>query len=395
MLRPRLADAQFFYHMDQKCQLDDWTQQLKHLVFIRGLGSVYDKTQRIKRLALHIAEQMVSSVSDAMSIDLASVGRASELAKSDLLTTMVQEFPDLQGIMGKYYAGLQGESDVVALAIQEHYLPRFAGDQLPVSVEGLVLAIADRIDSLVGLSILNKMPTGDKDPFALRRGAIGILRMIMAKQLNLDLSALFHFALALYQDVSVTQSVKSAQRASDQLIVARLINFFYQRLKAYYKEQKKTRAMDVFAALQSDLAAQPLDFAERIQALQDFIKQPEAIDLVAATKRIHNILAKQNKHVDVTKSAFNISLASEDAEINLYQYVVSIDKELTGLLQQPETHYREVVSGLVSMAPHINNFFDQVMVMVEDIQIRNNRLALLARVSGVLAYLADFSKLNV
>lgn len=378
VLHPRLADAEFFYQTDQKHGLAEFTKELKQLIFIKGLGSVYDKTLRMENLAVRIAQQMAEQKITNMPVDLDALKRAAHLAKSDLLTSMVQEFPDLQGIMGAYYAAAQDEASQVSQAIREHYLPRFAEDELPKSTEGLALSIADKLDSLVGLCIVNKMPTGDKDPFALRRGAIGILRMILTKKLKLNLSELINSSLADYQQRITIQF-------NPQDILAKLLDFFYQRLKAYYKEQAsntETKVMGLFSALNSALIEKPLDFHQRIIALQDFMQNSEAATLMAAAKRIHNILSKQNKkgQLNFLTTDFKPELADHAAETELYQQLVLTDKEVIELLSIEDTNYQSIAYKLAALAPVIDGFFEHVMVIHEDVDIRNNRLTLLAKV---------------
>ena len=396
VLRPRLADAEFFYQTDQKHKLDELAQQLKQLIFVKGLGSVYDKSLRVESLALAIAKQMAASTP----IDSAVVKRAAQLAKADLLTNMVQEFPDLQGTMGAYYASLQGENTQVAEAIREHYMPRFAEDDLPQSAAGLALAIADKLDSLVSLCIVDKMPTGDKDPFALRRGAIGILRMILTKKLELNLEDLLRVSLRIHQ-----QSVSVKFNSED--VLAKLLNFFYQRLKAYYKEQVSSGTeagiMSAFSAMDSALIKSPFDFHQRVTALQDFIKNKHtatqtliAQTLVAAAKRMHNILSKKTKagQLNLTQTNFQPELADQEAEIKLYQHSILVDKQVAELLAAEHRNYRELLCKLTTLAPAINDFFDQVMVMDKDMDVRNNRLALLSNISQTLSSFADFAKLT-
>ena len=402
VLRPRLADARFFYHNDQQHSLAYWRQQLKQLVFMQGLGSLYDKTRRMEQLVLVIAEQIQQQkFQDREPLVVVHAQRAAELAKSDLLTTMVQEFPELQGVMGGCYARIQGEPEAVARAIQEHYAPRFADDRLPTSLEGMVLAIADRLDNLAGLFILNKIPTGDKDPFALRRAAIGVLRMILARKLDFDLAGLLGAAVKAYQqhpavqdDLKKTVAKESARNSPDDVLQA-LLDFFYQRFRSYYKEQEGQDDKSCLDAVSPELISNPLDLHRRIEALQDFMQQPQASAMMAAVKRVRNMLSGQKANsVGATgQTGFKLELVRHKAEAALYQHVQELAPEVRTLLAVAQPDYHQLLHKMFGITPYIEDLFAQVMILDQDQMVRNNRFVLLHAVDQLFNYMADFSRL--
>lgn len=367
VIRPRLADAAFFWDQDRKRPLADRVQGQKNVVFQKKLGTLYDKTQRVRRLAAFIAE--------AVGSDRRLAERAAYLAKCDLLTDMVGEFPDLQGIMGRYYAGHDGEPAEVAQALDEQYAPRFAGDALPASATGQVLALADKLDTLAGMFSIKAIPSGSKDPFALRRAALGVLRTVIERSLAaVDLEQLVRQALQAYA-------------ADDAATVNALFDFMMDRLRIYYHNQNIDH--DVFAAVLARRPLQPLDFDARIRAVMQFRALPEAASLSAAHKRINNIL-KQAGQVAATQC--QASLFSEDAEQHLYDRLSQLADQVQPLLAQRD--YTAALVALAALREPVDAFFDSVMVMVDDLAVRANRLALMYRLQQLFLQIADLSCLQ-
>ncbi len=369
VIRARLADAAFFYETDKKTSLQDRREGLKHVRFQKGLGSLFDKSERIAKLAKHIATEIHA--------DPIATERAAHLCKTDLLTQMVGEFPELQGIMGRYYAANDGESESVARTIEEHYYPRFAQDILPSSKEGAALAIADRIDSLVGLFSLGKRPTGDKDPFSIRRLSITLLRILVEKTIDLDLKSALNKAKALYK-----HSLPNSNA------IPEVLDFCFERFTAWYQEQGVPPR--VFDAVFAKNLTNPLDFDQRIQAVKQFIELPESESLAAANKRVHNILVKSDV-VFSTEPTVDTALLTETPEKNLWKILSHKEKELAPLLKTKQ--YTEALKRLASLREPIDQFFSDVMVMVEDQKIRKNRINLLHRLRTLFLGIADISLL--
>ena len=367
VIRPRLADAAFFYDTDRKLRLDERIERLKPIVFQDKLGSVYDKSVRVAALAGKIA--------DAIGSDPALAERAAMLAKTDLVTEMVLEFTDLQGIMGQYYAINDGEHADVASALNEQYMPRFAKDNLPTSLTGCAVAIADRLDSMVGLFGINQPPTGTRDPFALRRAALGVLRIIIERQLPLDLQICCDLAEHQFTDLPADNPATS------------VVDYMLERFRAYYDEQGIPA--DVFLAVHARRPTRPLDFDRRIKAVQAFRQLPEAEALAAANKRVSNILAKQDD--SAVHNSVDPSLLQDAAEKALAE---QIDKQADIVLPLFENgDYAAALHSLADLHQPIDRFFDEVMVMAEDDAVRNNRLALLNRLRNLFLRVADISLL--
>lgn len=369
VIRPRLADAQFFFDTDREKPLITRKDSLGSLVFQDRLGTVLDKCERVSQLSRQIAEQV--------SADPAHCMRAAELSKCDLLTSMVGEFADLQGLMGSYYAANDGEEPEVAQAIHEQYQPRFAGDDLPASETGAILAVADKLDTMVGLFGIGQPPTGSKDPFALRRSAIGILRILVEKPLELDLKWL------------IKASVESFP---DDLLLAdtgdKVFEFILERFRAWYLDEgiSSEEFQSVFALRPS----RPLDFHRRIQAVHTFAQMPEAQSLAAANKRVANILSKQDSAA--VPPALSESLLQESAEKALYAAIIDKESEVAPYVKQGD--YQKGLTLLAELKPTIDGFFDEVLVMAEDEAVRDNRLALLAKLQALFLNLADISHLT-
>jgi len=376
VVRPRLEDAMFFFERDLATPLLQHHATLKTVVFQRDLGSIADKVERVASLAEHIVKQLAPA-------DLEKTRRAVELSKSDLMSHMVGEFPELQGVMGCAYATAQGEDQVVAQALFEQYLPRHAGDVLPQTAVGRALAIADKLDTLCGIFSIGQLPTGDKDPYGLRRAAIGILRNIIEAGLELDLKDLIEHAVKPLLKLPK----KAGAKVDHAQLVPQVFGFMMERLRAYYSDQQIRP--DVFEAVAAREVSQPLDFDRRIKAVTHFRNLPEAEALVAANKRTHNIL-KQANHSGV--DAADATRLEAEAEKALLARLVQVERETAPLLAQRE--YTQAMSQLASLRSNVDQFFDSVMVMVDDQALRQNRLNLLAQMHRLLTSVADISRLQ-
>jgi len=366
VVTPRLSDAEFFWNQDRKKNLEDRVESLSSVVFQENLGTVYDKTIRVRNLAKFIAGHLGADV------ELAE--RAALLAKTDLMTEMVGEFGNLQGIMGRYYALAEHEPKAVALALEEQYFPKQSGSPTAGSTIGQILAIAEKIDTLVGIFAVGLIPTGDKDPYALRRAALGILRTIIENKLNLNIIELTEFAGAQIK----TTADQSA--TSD-----RVIDFIFDRLKGYCLDQGYTA--DEFDAVVSVNPAEPLDFMQRLQAVKAFRQLPEAGSLAAANKRIRNILKKSE-----SQPAASVGALLEPQEKQLLQAALQSADDIKPLLAQ--RNYQATLNRLAGLRNDVDAFFDHVMVMTDDLDLRANRLALLNLLSEQFLTCADISKLQ-
>jgi glycyl-tRNA synthetase beta chain len=380
VMRARLSDAAFYYRIDKDIPLHIRQNDLKNVTFQKGLGSLWDKTQRIAHLGKIIAR--------VIGADPILVERAAHLCKSDLLTQMVGEFPELQGIMGRYYALHDAEPPLAAQAIEEHYLPRFAQDELPSSNEGAVLSIADRIDTVVGLFILDKKPTGDKDPFGLRRQALGMLRIIIEKDYDLDLKSLLLETTRFYLS-NLQVGLKDPAKKPDEEALA----FCFDRLRAFYQEQKISPR--VFEAVWAKQISNPNDFNKRILAVHAFQSLPEAESLAEANKRVQNLLSKAlSTYSDLVLSKdtlCDVALLKETAESALAKAISEKNNELKPLLA--EKNYTAALKSLAELKAPIDQFFNDCMVMVDDPIIRNNRLQLLNTLRNLFLEIADISLL--
>jgi glycyl-tRNA synthetase beta chain len=370
VIRPRLADAAFFWETDQRVRLEDKREGLKTVTFQQGLGSLFDKSERVKRLAALIAAR-----TDA---DAQLAARAAELCKCDLLSLMVGEFPELQGTMGQYYARHDREPDEVARAIAEHYLPKFAGDALPESQAGMAVAIADRVDTITGIFAIGQKPSGTRDPFGLRRAALGVLRLLIEKRLDLDLLQL------------IDQAADSLPLAGEGEWRAGVYDYIMERLRAYYLEEGSSESItpEMFDAVLANRPGSPLDFDARIRALQQFLKLDDAPSLAAANKRIANILRKADSTASGVVSS---DLLTEPAEKALFEQVLAMERATAPLISRRE--YAPALSKLAGLRSTVDGFFDAVMVMADDQGVRENRLALLARLRKLFLHVADLSRL--
>ncbi len=371
VIRPRLADAKFFYDSDRKRSLSDFSERLTKVVFQTKLGTIYDKTQRIKGLASKIAQKIAG--------DEQHVSRAADLCKCDLMTDMVGEFSDLQGIMGRYYADKDGEAKEVAAAMDEVYMPRFAGDQLPETKTGTILALADRIDTMVGIFGIGQVPTGAKDPFALRRASLGVLRLITENKLTLDLAELIDWSLSIYASTELEALSKDTKQG--------LLDFFAARTTSMY--QDKGIAVPVIKSVQALAITLPTEFAQRVNAVASFSETPESSDLAEANKRVKNILDKSDfKH---SNQSLNSALFEQE-ELELFEKIESIRD---GVNQDVlKSDYSQALDKLATLKDPVNQFFDKVMINAEDKSIRENRLTLISQLRQMFIGIADISLLQ-
>jgi glycyl-tRNA synthetase beta chain len=368
VIRPRLADAEFFFKTDKKQSLESRLQGLESMLFQKQLGTVKAKSERIASLSAFVA--------DKTGDDTAIAYRAGLLSKTDLMSDMVLEFPQVQGTMGKYYAQHDGESAAVAQALEDQYRPRFAGDVLPEQTIGCAVAIADKVDTLVGIFGINQAPKGDKDPFALRRAAIGLIRIMIEKNLNLDIADLVAKSVELYQD-----------KLSNQEVTQQVLEFVFGRYRAYYQDQNIT--VDVIQAVLANAPSSPLDFDKRIHAVTHFKTLGEAATLAAANKRVGNILVKFKGELF---NAFKLDLATEAAEVELASAFSVVNTKIAPLMATKD--YQSALTELAALKQPIDNFFDHVMVMADDEQVKTNRLTLLNEIRNSFLAIADISLLQ-
>ena len=368
VIGPRLADADFFYSQDKKHSLESKREKLQTVIFEQSLGTVFDKTERVAKLSSHIAEQIGA--------DTALAIRAAQLAKCDLLTGMVGEFADLQGTMGQYYAQHDGEPDEVAQAMSEQYLPRFAGDKLPESNTGIVLALAERIDTIVGLFGIGQPPTGSKDPYALRRAALGILRIIVEKKLSLDLASCINNAISHFPELPVKDPLENS-----------VLDFIFDRFRSWYNDEGISA--NIFLAVDAVRTASPLDFDLRIKAVNQFSTMPEAEALSMANKRVSNILAKLDEQ---PSTDIDSSLLTENAEKQLAEKLSELLLAVKPLLEK--NNYSEALTAMATLQKDVDCFFDEVMVNTEDELIRKNRQSLLQQLRHLFLQIADISLLQ-
>lgn len=366
VIKPRLADARFFWDQDNKSPIEGLLTQLNRVVFQKDLGSVHDKSERIAVISKKIAEETGSNIVLAE--------RAASLCKCDLVSHMVGEFPELQGVMGRYYADNSGEDKAVAQAIGEHYLPAYSGDQLPTSAIGQIVSLADRLDTLTGIFAIGLKPTGNKDPFALRRAALGLVRILLDDQLDITLDSALAIAAASMQD----QQPVSKQTSQDLRL------FILERLKNYLREQGYETSL-VNAALDAPLNTLA-DLLARLDALKEFMNSEVASKLAAANKRIGNILRKSESDISDT---IDEDILVIDEEVGLFSEIRRISKELTRLYQ--DNNYTGALTLLAGLSEKIEAFFEHVMVMDDDPVVRNNRLSLLAELKGMFDRIANLA----
>ena len=367
VVRPRLTDAEFFFKTDLKQKLVDRLPRLETVLFQQQLGTLKDKTDRIEQLAGEIAKQIGA--------DEAKAKRAGLLSKCDLMTNMVFEFTDTQGVMGMHYARHDGEDEEVAVALNEQYMPRFAGDELPKSLVASAVALADKFDTLTGIFGIGQAPKGSADPFALRRAALGALRIIVEKNLPLDLEDLVKKSAALFGD-----------KLTNQNVVADVVDFMLGRFRAWYQDEGI--AVDVIQAVLARRPTRPADFDARVRAVSHFRTLDSAEALAAANKRVSNILAKANAAI----GEINLTACVEPAEKALAEAVLALRTEVQPLIAQGD--YTAVLDKLANLRAPVDSFFDNVMVNAEDPALRQNRLAILNTLQGLFLQVADISLLQ-
>ena len=370
VVRPRLSDAAFFWTTDRQQRLDARCEALRRVTFQTQLGSLHDKTERVRALATRIA---TSTGGDAALAD-----RAAQLAKCDLLTSMVGEFPELQGLMGRYYARHDGEAGEVCEALREQYLPRFSGDELPRTHTGIAVSIADRLDTIAGIFATGQKPSGTRDPFGLRRAALGLLRTVLEHRLDLDLHELVAAALG------------SLPFAAPKGTAAAVYDYVIERLRAHYLEGANAAALtpEMFDAVLATRPGSPLDFDLRLGALAAFLKLPDAQSLAAANKRIANILRKSDQPV---AEAYDAGKLLDPAEQILGEQVAAVSRKVGPMFERRE--YAQALRTLAVLRPAVDAFFDSVMVMAEDASLRANRLGLLRSMQALFLRAADLSRL--
>ena len=372
VIRPRLADAAFFFNSDAKKTLASRQEALHDVVYQRGLGSLFEKSQRVAALAAWLVEQL--------GVDGNDVARAAALAKCDLLTGMVGEFPELQGTMGGYYAIGDGENSAVAAAISEHYQPRFAGDNLPASTAGQILSVADKLDTIAGVFCLGKKPSGNRDPFGLRRAALGIVRILVECGLDIDLNTL----------IAVAVDAQPKFESAGDSVAEDLYAFVTDRLRRYFLQRDSGLKSESFEAVMVRRPASLVDFDRRLAAVQTFQRLEQAQSLAAANKRIANILRKAGDPVGIS---VNKKLLQEDAEIALFNALVNAQQKVEPMLKIRS--YAEVLNELADLRDPVDRFFDDVMVMTDDLGVKNNRLALLSELRAMFLDVADISRLSM
>ncbi|MBB6340719.1 glycyl-tRNA synthetase beta chain [Pseudomonas fluvialis] len=368
VVRPRLTDAEFFFKQDKRQPLEKRNERLANVVFQAQLGSVFNKAERVSALAGFIAERIGG--------DATRAARAGILSKCDLASEMVGEFPEMQGIAGYYYAKHDGEAEDVAQALNEQYMPRGAGAELPSTLTGAAVAVADKLDTLVGIFGIGMLPTGSKDPYALRRAALGVLRILIEKQLDLDLVEAVTFAIGQYGD-----------KVKAEGLAQQVLDFIFDRLRARYEDEGIDVA--VYQAVRALSPAAPLDFDQRVQAVQAFRQLPEAAALAAANKRVSNILAKAEGQLP---AAVDAKLLEAGAEQALAQAVAAAAQAVTPMAAA--RCYREALTQLASLREPVDAFFEAVLVNADDAAVRANRLALLNQLRGLFLGVADISLLG-
>jgi glycyl-tRNA synthetase beta chain len=366
VVRPRLSDARFFWQQDLKHPMESWLHNLKTVVFQKDLGSVFDKVERMQTLTAAIARAIGSSP------ELAE--RAARLSKCDLMSNMVGEFPELQGIMGRYYALQAGEDTDVAYAVEQHYWPKFAGDAIPDGSVAQAVSLADKLDTLTGIFAAGMIPTGDKDPFALRRAALGIMRICVEAKLTVDL------------DMWVQTSLAQHQHKNNDALVQQILDFLFTRFKGYATDAGFKP--EWFEAVRASGVTKPLDFWHRLQAVSTFVSMPEATSLAAANKRIGNILKKSEGE---NTYSVDTNLLAEAAEKTFWLKLCEVEVEAQAFYAQG--NYAGVLQTLALLREPADAFFTDVMVNVEDTALKNNRLAILSTANQLFSLVADIGQL--
>lgn len=368
VVHPRLADAQFFFDSDKKAALESRVAALDSVLFQKQLGSIGDKARRISVLAGKIANQLAA--------DVKASERAGLLCKADLVSDMVSEFPETQGVMGKHYALNDGESPVVAEAIEQHYWPRFSGDELPLTREACAVALADKLDTLVGIFGIGQVPKGDRDPFALRRAALGLLRTLVERELSLDLHELLAASVEVFGD-----------KLSNNTVANDVFDFLLGRFRPWYQDQGIS--VDVIQSVLARSPSKPTDFDQRVKAVQSFKSMDSAASLAAANKRVGNILAKSNEEIS---GNLDETLLQEESETTLYRLVEQTESAVKPLIADGK--YSDALTHLSELKEPVDAFFEHVMVNADDDKVRINRLNLLFRLRQLFLEIADISLLQ-
>lgn len=368
VVRPRLADAQFFFESDKKAPLESRVAALDSVLFQKQLGSIGDKARRISVLAGKIANQLTA--------DVKTSERAGLLCKADLVSDMVSEFPETQGVMGKHYALNDGESPVVAEAIEQHYWPRFSGDELPLTKEACAVALADKLDTLVGIFGIGQVPKGDRDPFALRRAALGLLRTLVERELSLDLHELLAASVEGFGD-----------KLSNSTVANDVFEFLLGRFRPWYQDQGIS--VDVIQSVLARSPSKPTDFDQRVKAVQSFKSMDSAASLAAANKRVGNILAKSDEEIS---GNVDEALLQEESETTLYRLVNQTEGVVKPLIADGK--YNDALTHLSELKEPVDAFFEHVMVNADDNKVRINRLNLLFRLRQLFLEIADISLLQ-
>ena len=372
VIRPRLADAAFFWDSDRRTTLAARFDVLREVVYQRGLGSLQDKSSRVGALA--------GAIAGALDVDPVVAERASMLAKCDLLTGMVGEFPELQGTMGRYYAESDGEPVAVATAIGDHYLPRFAGDSLPTTIDGQILAVADKLDTLAGVFSIGKKPSGNRDPFGLRRAALGVVRILIECSLDIDLKTMIGAAV---------DAQPAGKLGPDELRDA-VCSFITDRLRRYFLDRDAGLATETFDAVLARRPASLVDFDARLTAVQAFLGLEPAASLAAANKRIANILRQAGEQ---GASEVRQKLLTDPAEVALWSALEEARDSISPMIESRD--YTNALTVLAQLREHVDTFFDDVMVMADDEPTKNNRLALLRELRALFLNIADISRLSI
>ena len=372
VIRPRLADAAFFWDSDRRLSLESRQDDLREVIYQRGLGSLFDKARRGGELAAWLAS--------GLGADKDHVLRAAALAKCDLLTGMVGEFPELQGTMGRYYAVSDGEPDVVAEAIGEQYRPRFAGDDLPATPVGQILAVADKLDTLAGVFSIGKKPSGNRDPFGLRRAALGVVRILIECGLDVDLKALIAKGVQL----------QPKGKTEHEVLEGELYSFISDRLRRYFLDRDTGLKTETFDAVMLREPPTLVDFDRRLAAVQTFARLEQAESLAAANKRIANILRKAGNPEDLR---IKKRLLEHDSEVALFNALDNAREKVRPMIEVRS--YAEALNVLADLREPVDRFFDDVMVMTDDEAVRNNRLALLGELRSLFLDVADISRLSI
>jgi len=386
VIRPRLADAEFFWQSDRKEPLAARIDALRRVTYQHQLGSLHDKSERVRTLA--------GTIGRAIGADAAQVERAAQLAKCDLVTAMVGEFPELQGVMGRYHAQADAEPRDVCEALREQYWPRFAGDELPTTRVGMALSLADRLDTLAGIFTLGQKPSGTRDPFGLRRAALGVMRIAIERRLDIDVQDLIEQAVDAAQvDIARVASdrgqapVVLAERSAR---VEEIYDYLFERLRAYYVDGAGGLVVtpEMFDAVLGTRPRSPLDFDARLKALAEFLVLPDASSLAAANKRIANILRKNTEPVP---DRIDTELLRDPAELRLGEELLAIARVVEPRLAARD--YTQALQLLAALRPGVDGFFDSVLVMADEPRLRGNRLALLQGIRELFLRVADLSRL--